>query len=170
MEPFLGEIRMFAIGFVPANWLACDGSLLPINQNAPLYSLLGVTYGGDGRSTFALPDLRGRFVVHPDPAVGRLPGHVGGSETVTLLPSQLPAHGHSLSAAAAAATATSPSGGTWAASTGPAFVPATTAPPSQPMSPLAVTPAGGFQPHENRPPFTVLRFAICTSGTYPTRS
>lgn len=170
MEPFLGEIRMFAIGFTPAGWLACDGSLVPVNQNAALFSLLGTTYGGNGTSTFALPDLRGRFVVHPDPVSGRLPGHVGGSETVTLLPSQLPPHEHGVAASAAAATATSPSGGTWAASAGPAFLPATTASPSEPMSPMAVATAGGNQPHENRPPFTVLRFAICASGAYPPRS
>lgn len=170
MEPYLGEIRMLAIGFTPQSWLPCDGSLLPINQYPALFSLIGVLYGGDGVSTFALPDLRGRFAVHRDPATGRLPGQVGGSETVTLLPSELPAHQHGVSASAAAATATSPGGGTWAASAGPAYVPATTAPPSQPMSPTAVTTAGGSGAHENRPPFTVLRFAICTAGTFPPRS
>lgn len=170
MEPLLGEIRMFAFGFIPRNWLPCDGAVLPVSTYSALYSLLGTTYGGNGTSTFALPDLRGRFVVHPDPLRASMPGQVGGTEVVTLLDTQLPAHEHRLAASAAAATATSPAAATWAASTAPAFVPAADAAPAQAMSAAAVTPTGSYAPHENRPPYTVLQFAIAVSGPYPTRS
>jgi microcystin-dependent protein len=169
MDPYLGEIRMFAGSFVPAGWQPCDGSLLNINQFTALYSLLGVTYGGDGRSTFALPDLRGRFVVHRDPAVGLQPGTTGGSESVTVLTAQLPPHDHALLGSAAAATATDPAAGTWASAASPPFVPGASAAPAQAMSPASLEPAGGSQPHENRPPYTVVWFGIATTGLYPAR-
>ena len=164
MDPYLGDIRLFAGVFVPQGWAACDGQLLPISENEALYTLLGVRYGGDGTSTFALPDLRGRW------AVGRRGGNLGetgGAETVALTVPQLPAHTHALHASAAAATRTSP--GVWAAVAGPAYLPGDPGAGGQTMAGDALAPSGLGLPHENLPPFLGMIHIIATVGIYPTR-
>ena len=164
MDPYIGEIRLFAGSFAPAGWAACDGQKLPISGYAALYSLLGVRYGGDGTSTFALPDLRGRW------AVGRRGtnlGETGGAETVALTVPQLPAHTHAVHASAAAATGTSP--GVWAAVPGPAYLPGDPGAGGQTMAGDALAPTGFGQPHENLPPYLGMIHIIATTGVYPPR-
>jgi len=164
VEPYLGEIRLFAGIFAPVGWAACDGQVLPISQNEALYTLLGTRYGGDGVSTFALPDLRGRW------AVGRRGanlGETGGAETVALTVPQLPVHSHAVHASAAAATGTAP--GVWAAVPGPAYLPGDPGADAQTMAGDALAPAGTGAPHENLPPYLGMIHIIATAGLYPTR-
>lgn len=171
MDPYLGEIRLFGGNFAPYGWARCDGQLLRISENDALYTLIGTTYGGDGVSTFAVPDLRGRWPV----GVGMLAGQTvelgerGGAETVTLLPAQIPSHTHTALGSAAAATTGDPAGAVWAASTGPAFAVPSGALPTT-MAPGVLTSAGGTEPHENRPPFTVVLYAISLFGLFPTQT
>lgn len=161
-NPFIGEIRIFAGNFAPQGWAFCDGSLLDIATNDALFNLIGTTYGGDGVNTFALPDLRGRIPFHSgvDPI-----GTASGQETVTLQTSQLPQHTHIAQASANAATATTPAGNTWASWGDAQYVDVV---PDQPMDPAAIGPAGGAQPHENRPPYLGLSFIISLFGIFPT--
>lgn len=164
MDPYLGDIRLFAGSFAPAGWAACDGQLLPISEYEGLYTLLGTRYGGDGISTFALPDLRGRW------AVGRRGanlGETGGAETVTLAAQQLPAHTHAAYASAGAATRTSP--GVWASVAAPAYLPGDPGAGGQTMAGDALGPVGAGLPHENLPPFLGMIHIIATVGIYPTR-
>lgn len=164
MDPYLGEIRLFAGSFAPAGWAACDGQLLPINGNEALYALLGVRYGGDGASTFALPDLRGRW------AVGRRDanlGETGGAESVTLTAQQLPVHTHAAYASAAAATRTAPA--VWASVAAPAYLPGDPVTAGQTLAGDALAPVGAGLPHENLPPFLGMIHIIATAGLYPTR-
>jgi microcystin-dependent protein len=165
MEPYLGEIRMFGGIFAPLGWMFCDGTLLPISGNDALFALIGTTYGGDGQSTFALPDLRGRWPVHVDATGGYPLGSTGGAESVTLAPEHLPPHSHTVLASAAAATGTSPAGTVWAATTTPAYLPDVV--PTQDMASGTLAPAGSSLPHENRPPYAVLTFIIAVTGTFP---
>ena len=132
-SPFIGEIRMFAGNFAPVGWLFCDGSLLDISTFDTLFALIGTTYGGDGQSTFALPDLRGRVPIHQGPGFAQ--GQMGGEETVTLTVAQLPAHGHSPQANSNPGTASSPAGAVWANSTLSQY---SNAPPSINMDPAAL--------------------------------
>lgn len=171
MDPYLGEIRLFGGNFAPYGWARCDGQLLPISENDALYTLIGTTYGGDGESTFAVPDLRGRWPVGIGTSAGRtMPlGEQGGSETVTLAPAQMPQHTHAALGSAAAATTGDPAGAVWAASTGPAFAVPSGALTTT-MAPGALTMAGGSQPHENRPPFGVVLYAISLVGVFPTQA
>lgn len=167
MDPFLGEIRLFGGNFAPQDWAFCNGQLLPISQNQALFSLLGTQYGGDGRTTFALPDLRGRCAPHP--GMGLVQGQSGGSETVTLQSQHLPAHGH-LPRCAAQGGTDKPSGGYWAgdgSGNTAAYAPASD---GTPLAASALAPAGGGQPHENMQPFLALNFIIALSGIYPSRS
>jgi microcystin-dependent protein len=171
-DPFVAEIRIFPFNFAPKGWAWCDGQLLPISQNTALFSLLGTTYGGDGKSTFALPDLQGRAPMHP----GRGPGlslhdlgETGGSETVTLLESEIPAHSHSLMSLGAPANRTNPIGNTIArVSAGNAYVTPPVALVS--MAPGALPPAGGDQPHNNMQPYLTFYFNIALQGVYPPRT
>jgi microcystin-dependent protein len=176
MEPFIGEIKMFGGNFAPRGWQLCQGQLLPIVQNQALFSILGTTYGGNGQTTFALPDLRGRFPMQPGQGPGLSPrtlGHQGGSEAVTLLANQMPAHNHMAVGSNAEGNQFSPEGG----------FPAVTLDPASgqplnlyggaanvPMNPAAIGVAGGSQPHENMPPFTCVNFIIALEGVYPTRN
>jgi microcystin-dependent protein len=180
-EPFLGQIMMVGFNFPPRGWANCDGQLLPIAQNTALYSLLDTMYGGDGRTTFGLPDLRGRVAIH----TGRGPGlsdykqgTKGGAETVTLLTAQMPAHAHGVSAKARAVASdgnqASPVGHTWASDgAGGAFTYSDAA-PDQDMKAGSVVVTeqnvGGSQMHENRSPYQVVRFVIALVGLYPSRS
>ncbi len=158
---YLGEIRMFGGDFAPVDWALCDGSLLAVSQYQSLYELIGTTYGGDGVTSFALPDLRGRVPVHP--GTGFAQGQSGGSETVTLTSTELPVHTHSLPATTAAGTTPSPADtipAAWGANQysdgGVAGAMATSAGPT-----------GGSQAHDNMCPFTVVNFIICLSGVFP---
>ena len=169
MDPFVGEVRMFAGNFAPAGWLFCNGQLLNISQYDVLFSLLGTTYGGDGNTTFALPDLRGRTPIHagqgPD-RTNRFLGQALGSEKVSLVAAELPLHAHPVPARAEAGTQSSPANAVWAASAGTAK-PYTQNAPNASMSANAFTPAGNGHPHENMMPFQAVSFIIATDGVYP---
>ncbi|MCW2796405.1 tail fiber protein [Nocardioides sp.] len=165
-EAFIGEIRMFGFDFVPRNWARCDGQILQIAQYQAIFSLLGTTYGGNGSSTFALPDLRRRGPVHF--GVGneaRTLGEVGGEENHTLTQAEIPAHLHVVSSRPAATTDV-PSGALWAGSPLTAF--GTGA--NTTMAPSALGTAGQSQPHPNMPPYLVITFGICMFGIFPSRS
>jgi microcystin-dependent protein len=164
-EPFLAEIRMFSFDFVPKGWHRCDGALLPINQNQALFSLLGTQYGGNGQTTFALPDLRDSAPMHFDSNGTQVIGERAGEATHTLTSAEMPLHTHAASARVTASTG-SPTGAQWASVTQPAY---TTA-PNVVMSSSALAPSGGSQPHENRPPFLVIVFAIAMVGIFPSRN
>jgi microcystin-dependent protein len=168
-EPFVGEIRFVAFDFAPTGWAKCEGQLLPIVENEALFSLLGARYGGDGRTTFALPDLRGRFPIGTGQGTSltsRDLGSTGGTEQVTLDVSMMPAHTHPAMASSATADSRMPDDRTWA--TVPRNRPPyTSAVPDTPMSPAAIGISGGGQPHENMPPFLGLTCIIALYGIYP---
>ncbi|MCZ8523997.1 MULTISPECIES: phage tail protein [Paenibacillus] len=172
-EPYIGEIRMFGGNFAPQGWAICNGQLLSIADNTALFSLIGTTYGGDGQSTFGLPDLRGRAPVHQ----GQNPvtrshftmGQMSGVETVMLTQAQIPAHTHTVQAQKEPGTAGSPAGAVWAASAvNPYAAPAGA--PSGAMHPAAVAPAGGNQPHDNMMPYLAIQFIISLEGIYPSQN
>lgn len=162
--PFLGEIKMVAFNFAPKGWALCNGQLLPINQNQALFSILGTTYGGNGQTTFALPDLRGRSPVHPGSQV--ILGQVGGEENHTLTIAEMPAHTHQAAGDANSATVASPTGNVWAASDNNPFSSA----PDTTMNPASVGTAGGSQPHPNQQPYLVVNFVIALQGIFPSRN
>lgn len=166
-EPFLSEIRLMSFAFAPRGWALCNGQLLPINQNQALFALLGTTYGGNGTTTFALPDLRASLAMHDGPT--HTLGERAGAATHTLNVAELPEHTHTLVGTTASATGrlTGPAQ-VLAASTGSAAY----APPSAPltMSAEALGSTGGTQPHENRQPFLTLSFCIALQGVFPSRN
>lgn len=166
-EPFLGEIRTFAGNFAPTNWALCDGRLLSIAQYTALFSLLGTTYGGDGKVTFALPNLQGNAPMHWGDGPGLTPRNIGettGSTTVTLTSAEMPAHTHQVGASQSSASALSPGGNVLADAALYADPPYT-----QAMSPLAVGASGGSQPHQNVQPMLALTFIIALQGIFPSR-
>lgn len=172
MDPFVAEIRIFPFNFAPKGWAFCNGQLLPISQNTALFSLLGTTYGGDGKSNFALPDLQGSVPMHPGQGPGLSLhdlGETGGSETVTLLQSEIPAHVHAIQASNQDATDQSPVGELYAGGTGGIAMYATPGAVTQ-LSPNALQPAGGSQPHNNMQPYLTLNFNIALQGIFPPRS
>jgi len=164
-EPFLAEIRILSFSFAPKGWALCNGQLLPINQNQALFSLLGTTFGGDGRVTFALPDLQGRTPMHVGD--GLTLGSRGGQQAVTLSQAQIPAHSHSLSATADVASSASPAGAVPAkkARFGADIYAAATSP--TPLAAGSLTSAGGSQAHLNMQPFLALNFVIALQGIFP---
>ncbi|MBX8465250.1 phage tail protein [Deinococcus sp. RIT780] len=171
-DPFVGEVRLFAGNFPPRGWATCDGQLLPISQNTALFSLLGTYYGGDGRSTFALPDLRGRVPIHHGQGPGlsdRSIGETGGSAAVTLLTSEIPGHTHTVRGAPDPAESSVPGGK--ALSRGVNLTPYAPAPvtPNTTLNPAALTAAGGDLPHNNLPPSLTLTFIIALQGVFPPR-
>ena len=170
-NPFVAEIRIFGFNFAPKGWAFCDGQLLPISQNTALFSLLGTTYGGDGKSNFALPNVQGNAPMHPGQGPGLSLhdlGETGGSETVSLLESEIPGHSHGLMCSSAPANRSGPIGNAIArASAGTPYAPA--APPSAQLSGQALAPAGGDQPHNNMQPYLTLNFCIALQGVYPAR-
>lgn len=171
VEPFLGEIRFVAFNFAPVGWHSCDGSLIPISQNTALFALLGTTYGGNGQTTFALPDLRGRVPVGFGQGTGltnRDLGQTGGAEQVTLTVDQMPAHSHTPNASSAPADSTSPTGNLLAVPKKAIYSTATNA--SAIMNPAAIGSAGSGQPHENMPPFLGLNCIIALQGIFPARN
>lgn len=163
-EPFLAEIRLCSFSFPPKGWALCNGQLLPINQNQALFSLLGTTYGGNGSTTFALPDLRGRRAIQD--RAGYTLGQVGGEEAHTLSLAELPTHRHVMTCASDLGNQESPVGGYLASSS--VDVPyAAPNGPSQQASATALAHIGGSQAHENRPPFLVLNYIIALQGIFP---
>jgi len=164
-QPYVGEIRMFAGNFAPAGWMFCEGQLLPISENETLFQLIGTTYGGDGQSTFALPDLRGRLPMHQ--GNGFILAETGGVEEVTLTVSQIPAHSHPLLGSTANSSATSPGGNVGARVTVAAVFPYGNDNPAQPISPQAVGSVGGSQPHTNFQPYLCIDFIISLFGIFP---
>ena len=167
-EPFVGEIRMFAGTFAPRNWAFCDGQLLAISQNDALFSLLGTTYGGDGRTTFGLPDLRGRFPMHQ--GTGYPIGRKSGAENVTLTANQLPAHNHTLRYSSGRAHATTPLNNALAVSASGDRQFSTQTGSTADMHPNSVSQTGGGQSHNNMSPFLCIHFIIALYGIYPSRS
>ncbi len=170
-DPFVAEIRIFPFNFAPRGWAWCDGQLLPLSQNTALFSLLGTTYGGDGKSNFALPDLQGRAPMHPGQGPGLSLhdlGETGGSETVTLLESEIPSHSHALRVwqsdpadhfgPAGNTLCRSNNGQAWGAASSLAS-----------FSPNAIAPAGGDQPHNNLQPYLTFYFCIALQGVFPPR-
>ena len=162
-QPYVGEIKMFGGNFAPAGWMFCEGQLLPISENETLFQLIGTTYGGDGQSTFALPDLRGRLPLHQ--GNGAVLGETGGAEEVTLTVNQIPAHGHPAQAVAAPGTANTPVGNLLAESSAINLY-LVDAPDSQ-MAGQAVTTVGGSQPHSNFQPYLCVSFIISLYGIFP---
>jgi microcystin-dependent protein len=174
-EPFVGEIRMFPTNFAPKGWAMCDGRLLPISQNTALFSLLGTTYGGNGTSTFALPNLEGRAPMHPGDGPGLSAytlGEQSGQESVTLLQQQIPAHSHQLLAANTDATSSTPEQQLVASGQGGVklFGEAPAPGSSVMLATQMAAPAGGSQPHNNMMPYLTVSFCIALQGIYPPRS
>lgn len=166
-DPFIGEVRLFGGNYAPNGWALCDGQLLPIAQNEALFSLLGTTYGGDGQTTFALPDLRGRCAPHPGGGV--LQGETGGSEVVTLQAAQMPVHTHAARCATGGSTG-KPGGAYWASEGSGNAAPYSTTQNGTALAAGAVQSAGGAQPHENMQPFLAMNFIIALFGIYPSRN
>jgi microcystin-dependent protein len=170
-DPFVAEIRILACNFAPTGWAMCNGQLLPISQNTALFSLLGTYYGGDGKSTFALPNLQGSAPIHQGQGNGLSLydlGQTGGSETVTLIQSELPAHAHQASGASGSGP-TSPANNTWGTGVGrtppPTYVDGS---PNVTMGNV-MSLAGGSQPHNNLQPYLALNFCIAMQGIFPPR-
>ena len=166
-SPFVGEIRMFAGNFAPAGWSFCNGALIPIDQNPTLFQLIGTTYGGDGQTTFALPNLQSRVPVHVGP--GFALGQTGGVETVTVTTSQIPAHSHVPQCNSNSGTAAGPANDVWAVPN-PSVGIYNTVAPSLAMDPAAIGSSGGSQPHDNMLPFLVINFIISFFGVFPSQS
>ncbi|MEZ5465271.1 MAG: tail fiber protein [Lysobacteraceae bacterium] len=161
-QPYVGEIRIFAGNFAPVGWQFCNGQLLPISENETLFNLIGTTYGGDGQSTFALPDLRGRLPVHQ--GNGLILAETGGAEEITLTVSQIPAHRHDWLASENGATASTHSGNVLAEASKRFYV----APSStSAMSAMAVSSTGGSQPHTNFQPYLCVNYIISLFGIFP---
>ena len=163
--PYVGEIRMFAGNFAPAGWAFCQGQTLPISENDVLFNLIGTTYGGDGQTTFNLPNLASQVPVHVGP--GFVQGQSGGTESVTLTTSQIPAHSHVPQCSNAAGTAASPANDVWAVSGSNLY---TDSAPNVNMDPAAIGSAGGSQPHDNMVPFLVINFIISLFGVFPSQT
>ena len=174
-DPFVAEIRIFPFNFPPTGWAFCDGQLMPISQNTALFSLLGTTYGGDGKSTFALPNLQGSAAMQPGQGQGlslRDLGEIGGEQFVTLLQTEIPVHAHIFGGCQNAnGNSQSPAGNIWAqaaAGRGTAILyhepPATTA-----LNPNCLSPTGGGLPHNNMQPYLTLNFCIALQGIFPQR-
>lgn len=168
-QPYVGEIRIFAGNFPPNGWMFCDGQLLPISENETLFQLIGTTYGGDGQSTFGLPDLQ-----------GRIPAHAGnnfvfaekaGTESVTLTVQQIPIHNHPVLGTASVGTQDLPTNNIFAQSTDQLyFLPTAGLPANTTLHPQTVTPTGGSQPHENMAPFLCVNFIISLFGRFPSQT
>lgn len=178
--PFIGEIRLFAGNFQPRDWAFCNGQVLAIASNTALFALLGTTYGGNGQTTFSLPDLRGRVPLHQGQGAGLSNysiGQVAGAEQVTLTTDQMPAHSHVLNATTATGSATTPGAAVMLATpveagvkTSLYVVPGSSAVTQAPMAPQSIGPAGGNQPHDNMMPFQSLNYIIALEGIFPSRN
>jgi microcystin-dependent protein len=172
-SPFIAEIRMGGWNFAPRGWAFCNGQITSIAQNTALFSLLGTTYGGNGQTTFALPDLRGRMPIGRGQGPGLSPrslGESGGQETVTLTQSQMPAHAHVAQGANTGGTTTDPNGAVWASSVGGRTPPPLYAVPGNPQTMDPTNPSGGSQPHSNLQPLLAINFVIALQGVFPPRN
>lgn len=170
-DPFVAEIRMFPFNFAPKGWAWCNGQLMPISQNTALFSLLGTVYGGDGKSTFALPDLEGSAPMHPGQGPGLSLhdlGEIGGSESVTLLESEMPAHSHTVTSVVLPGDSPIPTNNIPAAV--PGDKPYNAGPANTTMAPQAASLAGGSLPHNNLMPYLTVNFTIALQGVFPPRS
>jgi microcystin-dependent protein len=173
---FIGEIRIVGFNFAPVGWAICNGALMPIAGNEALFSLVGTTYGGDGQTTFGLPDMQGRIPIHQGQGPGlsnRVLGEKAGAESVSLTAPQIPAHSHPVNASTVSAGAVaSPAGQVWCANgnTAAAQFAAASATPKVPMAAPMVASTGSSLPHNNLAPFLVMNFVICLEGIYPTRN
>jgi microcystin-dependent protein len=167
--PYVGEIRIVGFNFAPTDWAFCDGSLIDISQNPTLFDLIGTTYGGDGQTTYALPNLQSRIPIHQGSDLGStfVLGQIGGEESVTLTTSQIPAHTHVPQANSGGGTANSPPGNVWANWTGSQY---SDQRPGSLMNAGVMGSTGGSQPHENRPPFLAVYFIISLYGVFPSQS
>ncbi len=173
MDPFVAEIRIFPFNFAPKGWAFCDGQILPLSQNTALFSLLGTTYGGDGKSNFALPDLQGRAPMHPGQGPGLSLhdlGEEGGSDTVSLLESEMPNHPHTQMAESLLANSHNPSDNSLARATGGFVYQSNPTASLTQMAPQSLSPAGGDQPHNNMQPYLTFYFCIALQGVYPPRT
>jgi microcystin-dependent protein len=174
-DQFVAEIRIFPFNFAPTGWAFCNGQLLPISQNTALFSLLGTTYGGDGKSTFALPDLQGSAPMHPGQGQGlslRDLGQIGGAESITLLQSEMPVHTHAFSGASPADFADLPNPGpdrVIGKSQNALAYQTNTSANLVTMAPQALSPTGGSLPHNNMQPYLTLNFCIAMQGIFPPR-
>jgi len=169
-DPFIGEIEWFAGNFAPRGWAFCDGSLLPINQYQALFSILGTTYGGDGRTTFALPDMRGRSPMHPGNGPGlstRRLGERGGEEQVTLSVNEMPTHNHAMNASSNSGTDRSPADRVLADNSHNPYHPG---PSNTTMSSASISHTGGGQPHNNMAPYLGVNCIIALQGLFPSRN
>jgi len=163
-EPFLGEIRLFANNYAPRNWMMCEGQILPINGYQALYSILGNVYGGDGKTTFALPDLRGRTAIHVSPNIQL--GTTAGESAHTLTSNEMPQHTHTVSASSMPASQVAPTNNVWAAQAN-----SYTPPASQvTMNAASMSSAGKSQAHPNMQPYTALNYCIAIQGIFPSRN
>jgi microcystin-dependent protein len=173
MDPFVAEIRIFPFNFAPKGWAFCDGQILPLSQNTALFSLLGTTYGGDGKSNFALPDLQGRAPMHPGQGPGLSLhdlGETGGSEAVTLLESEIPAHSHGMTSVGGFnGTNNDPTGEVFAKGDA-GLLPYAPTGALITMADQAIAPAGGDQPHNNMMPYLTFFFCIALQGVFPPRT
>lgn len=165
-QPYVGEIRMFAGNFAPAGWNFCEGQLLPISENETLFQLIGTTYGGDGETTFALPDLRGRIPIHQ--GNGFILAETGGAEEITLTVQQIPAHSHPMLASSATASQTTPQTTLLATPTVPDLYRVGTA--NTPLAPQSIGSTGGSQPHTNFQPYLCVNFIISLFGIFPSQT
>ena len=161
-QPYVGEIRMFAGNFAPAGWMFCEGQLLPISEYETLFNLIGTTYGGDGQSTFALPDLRGRLPLHQ--GNGFILAETGGAEEVTLTVSQIPAHSHAMLASGDIPTGSDPTGKVTGQAAAKFYRAGS---PNVTLVPTAIAPTGGSQPHTNFQPYLCVDFIISLFGIFP---
>ncbi len=162
-QPYVGEIRLFAGNFAPAGWMFCEGQLLPISENETLFQLIGTTYGGDGQSTFALPDMRGRLPVHQ--GNGFQLAQTGGAEEVTLTQSQIPAHGHAVLATSNAGESSNPASNLLATTVGNIYFPGPGGQTSMNLN--SISAVGGSQPHTNFQPYLCVDYIISLFGIYP---
>jgi microcystin-dependent protein len=172
MDPFVAEIRIFPFNFPPKGWAFCNGQILPLSQNTALFSLLGTTYGGDGKSNFALPNLQGSAPMHPGQGPGLSLhdlGENGGSDTVSLLESEIPSHAHAWMASNADATSQTAANNLLAGGVGGIAMYATPGAVTQ-LSDNALAPAGGDQSHNNLQPYLTLNFCVALQGVYPPRT
>jgi microcystin-dependent protein len=167
-EPFLSEIRIMSFPFAPKGWAFCNGQILPIQQNSALFSLLGTTYGGNGVQTFGLPNLQGRVPLYTDNSSFPL-GVASGTNSVTVLTSEMPAHTHTLLATQTAATTTEATSQSLAIASDALGNVYSATQPSTVMAPQAIGPTGGTQPHTNMQPYLALNFCIAMVGIYPSR-
>jgi microcystin-dependent protein len=167
-QPYVGEIRMFAGNFAPAGWMFCEGQLLPISEFETLFNLIGTTYGGDGQSTFALPDLRGRLPIHQ--GSGFSLAQTGGVESVMLAAGQIPAHSHPFLVSANQASSTSPVNQVPAITQAATITPYGTDNPLVQLNSASIGPVGGSQPHDNFQPYLCIDFIISLFGVFPTQT